>query len=329
MGRWSRFGLAVLVVLLLLVLCAGCGEEVWDGNGEELRPVPASTQRTIGAAVLTIRVLDRVAQTGGGGDAILVADSAASPPRHVLIDAGEGPVAAAYVEAAGIRTLDLMILTHAHSDHFGGMEAVLDRARVRIFAFNGQARALAAYNRLLERVRVEVDTVLVVEAVRVVRFGEGEGATRLVLLPPVSRYLSRDTNDGRELNDGSLGVRVERGGFTFFGAGDAESMANAWFVERFPAYLDVAVLKLGHHGSADATQPFWLDATTPEVALISANGTTHPHGSVIRMVEARGIELFCTPEHGMITIRADSMGRYAVATSRDPRRRCRPGSQAY
>ena len=325
-----------MLVLVLAGLLAACGPGQAPVPGRQEPPgaresaaagraEPADERATDpGPAALTITVL-RVTSTAGGGDAILVADSVATPPRHVLIDAGDDAAAARALRAAGIETLDLLVLTHAHHDHYGGMDGVLDAVQVRAFAFNGQVRSAVTYRRLLERVEREVPLVIVVDSVRRVRLGEGEHATTLTLIPPLPNHLGEDTSDGERLNEGSLAVRVERGGFSFLTTGDAEHAANRRFATLFPALVDVDVLKLGHHGSTDATDRGWLAATTPEVAIVSANGTTHPHAPVLALVRGLGIPLYCTPQHGAVRVRVAPDGAYSITTELPVDRECEPG----
>lgn len=314
-------------VAAVLVACAGGA----PSDGEErtaTRPEPPSAARVVDRPVLRVHVL-RVDAPAGGGDAILIADSTASPPRHVLVDAGNDGAAAGALRELDVPSLDLMVLTHAHHDHYGGMDDVLDAVPVRAFAFNGQARTAVTYLRLLGRVRDEVPRVMVVDsAVRRIRLGEGIDATTLVLLPPLSEHLARDTDDGESLNEGSLAVRIERGRFSFLTTGDAEHEANERFAAGFPERVDVDVLKVGHHGSSDATRPSWLDATTPAVAIVSANGTTHPHAGVLRMLRDRPADLYCTAQHGRISVHVARTGAFAVDTERAPDLRCQPGSDS-
>lgn len=315
----------IAALAALLLACDGAAD-TRDPNEARLRGLPATAERTVERPALLLHAL-RVSAPSGGGDAILVADSSAERARHVLIDAGDDASAARALGELGVTSLDLMVLTHAHHDHYGGMADVLDAVPVRTFAFNGQARSAVTYRRLLRRIDEEVRQVLVVESVRRVRLGQGIDATELVLLPPMDEFIGRDTDRSEPLNEGSLGVRVARGRFSFLSTGDAELRANRRFAAVFPEQVAVDVLKLGHHGSSDATQPFWLDATAPEAAIVSANGTTHPHGRVLELVRARGIDLYCTPQHGRVTIRVARAGDYAVRTAASPRLPCEPGSE--
>lgn len=310
---------------LVLVLCACAGVRAEGPPGPAVGQAPARSPPA-DTPVVRIHVL-AVDYRAGGGDAIVVADSSEARPRHVLIDAGDDGSAARALGELAVPSLDLLVLTHAHYDHYGGMDEVLDAVPVRTFAFGGQVRTAVTYRRLLERVREEVPRIIVVDSPRVVRLGAGADATVLRLLPPLARYLSEDTDRGERINEGSLGVRIERGEFSFLTTGDGEAEANRRFARAFPDEVDVTVLKLGHHGSTDATQPFWLDATSPEVAIVSANGTTHPHAAALRMVRGRGIALLCTPQHGRITVLVASGGRYDVVTERAATVRCRPGSE--
>ncbi len=296
------------------------------GGGAEARALAAGVAATDSAAPTPLIIhLLRVTSRSGGGDAILIADSTVAPARHLLIDAGDDGAAAAKLVELGVPSLDLMILTHAHHDHYGGMGAVLDAVPVRTFALNGQIRTAVTYRRLLGRIEREVPGIIVVDTIRRVRLGEGDSATVVTLIPPRAQDLGTDTDDGRRLNNGSLAVRIDRGHFSFLTTGDAQAEANRRFTNDFAEQVDVTVLKAGHHGAANGTQGFWLDATSPEVVLISANGTTHPHAEVLELISGRGIPVYCTPQHGRITLRVERSGAYAIQTREPAERRCEPG----
>lgn len=314
-----------VAAVLVLAACADPGAPA-DPGDDGLRDAPPSTVRTVSAPTLTVRVLQVASATGGGGDAVLVADSGGARPWYALVDAGGDGTAAAYVAAAGIDTLDLLVLTHAHSDHYGGLDDVARAVHVRRFVTNGQVRSAVTYQAMLAAVAAVSDTVIVPVVPWILPL---PGGGRVALLPPSPEHLQEDTDDGAEINDGSLGVRFDRGTFSYLGTGDGETGANQWFLAQAPTWIDVEALKVGHHGSADATQSWWLDAVSPRVALVSANGSTHPHGATLTLLESLTPDLFCTPDHGIITIRVNAAGEYSVRTAGDARRKCTVGSEAY
>jgi competence protein ComEC len=338
-----------LILHLSLLLLAGCAGGTGGGSGAHVEggtkaaqvsprvagegapdtpraAGPGAASDSIPPTALYVHLL-RVSSRSGGGDAILIADSTIAPARHILIDAGDDRAAAAQLAELGVSALDLVVLTHAHHDHYGGLGAVLHAVPVRVFASNGQVRTAVTYRRLLERIDSLVPAALVVDSLRTIRLGAGDSATVLTLIPPRPEDLATDTNDGRRLNNGSLAVRLDRGRFSFLTTGDAQVEANRRFANEFAELVDVAVLKAGHHGAANATQDFWLDAVSPEVVLISANGTTHPHTEALALIAARGIPIYCTPQHGRITLRVERDGDYAIQTREPAERRCEPGSE--
>ena len=322
----KRIRLPLLLTLIpVMTTCGGnAGSPTSPDPDDGLRDPPPATLRTVDDASLTIRVLQVKSATGGGGDAVLVADSAGASPWHALLDAGDGS-AAAYLAQAGIDTLDLMVLTHAHHDHYAGMPGVFAGVHVRRFAYNGQVRSAVTYDDVLELAWAQADTVLVPDEPWTVSL---PGGGHVVVMPPLNTWTGIDTDDGEELNEGSLAIRVEQGEFSFLTTGDGEAESNAHYRTSYPAWVDADAFKVGHHGSTDATDASWLDAVTPEVAIVSANGVSHPHGATLSWLSARTDDLYCTPEHGVVSLLVDAGGSYAVRTAQDPRIPCGPGTQA-
>lgn len=315
----------------------------------------ATAEREIGFSIVlagpvgtTIRVLDLGPNdAGGGGDAVLVADSADGAGFHILIDAGpagadgrDEDFVVDRLAALGIDTLEALVLSHAHADHFGGMDEVLAGVHVRRFVYNGQARGLSYYQQVLQVARARADTVIVPDSVLRLRLAPGDAGTEIVIIPPLDDYIDVYTDDGHELNEGSLGVLLRRAGeesFEMFLAGDGEVEANRrWRTDFAALTTDVDILKVGHHGANNAIfdngfsgRSLWMEHVDPEVALISANGTTHARLNALDYLLARrGLRTLCTNVHGEIVVRISSTGAYQVVPQTAPGAECEPGSEA-
>lgn len=237
----------------------------------------------------------------GQGDAILVLTR---PGATVLIDGGPreaGPVVVEYLRAQGIAEIDLVIATHPHEDHIGGLIAVLDAFPVRRLIDSGQPHTTRTFDDYLSRVERQV------EAGRMA-FETPEGqAVRLAsnvsltVLGPVNRMGS--------LNDGSVVCRLDFGQTSFLFTGDAEAAAEAALLSR-GANLRADVLKVGHHGSSTSTGPAFLSAVSPSHAVISAgagNAYGHPTPQTLERLAAAGARIYRTDLGGHLVFVTDGL----------------------
>jgi beta-lactamase superfamily II metal-dependent hydrolase len=304
----------------------------------------AFTVTFTGERLLIVRLFDLGDnESGGGGDAILLTDSTAIGMRHALIDAGpQGPDAsnpgyvAQRLQTMGVSQLDFVQLTHAHSDHYAGLSQVLNGVAVGWFVYNGQQRAnIGGYQTVLSTANARADTVVVPAAVTDLPFGYEPGAAKV--LPPLPTYLGNSNASGDELNEGSLGTSLRRGTFSMFFTGDGEVEANARWRTSFAALTGgVTALKVGHHGANNAVfdngfsgPSAWLAHTAPRVAVISANGRSHPRQNALNAILGRPTtETYCTSVHGDIAIRVLDSGEYTVTVQRNGGNNCEPGTEA-
>lgn len=235
----------------------------------------------------------------GQGDATLVR----SPEgKTALIDAGPDDRIVRQLERLGLDSLDLVVASHAHADHIGGMEAVLRKFPVRYFMDNGVPYTTPTYRALMREV-VRSDVVYLQAVARTIELG----ALRLSILPPLP--------DGEGQNDRSLGIIVEYGEFRALLPGDSEIRGLNHFLAL--GVPKVAVLKAAHHGSRDAVTPAWLMATAPDVVVISCgkdNAYGHPHPRALRYYEAKAQEVYRTDRDGEVSLRAAADGGFMVRT---------------
>lgn len=233
----------------------------------------------------------------GQGDAILVQTPGG---RNVLVDGGPDPTA--IVDALGRRLpfwrrhLDLVVLTHPHDDHLVGLTEVVARYEVTQVlepGFPASSPAVARWEQVLREKRVPRTLA---RAGQQVDLGDG---VRLEVLHPAERFLEGTPDDG---NNNSVVLRLSRGEQTVLLLGDAVQDAQRSILARW--HLGPAtVLKVPHHGAADALDDEFLAATAPRLAVISVglrNRFGHPAAPTL--AQLRGAQLYRTDLNGSIEV---------------------------
>jgi beta-lactamase superfamily II metal-dependent hydrolase len=232
----------------------------------------------------------------GQGDSILVR----SPEgKTALIDAGPGHNVVAALRKQGITSLDLLVLSHHHADHYGGMADVVKQFKPRVFLATNSSHTTSSYLKLLETVRdANVRAIQPGEAPRKI----GLGSLVLTVFP-------QPPDDPKDENDNSIGLRLDYGDFSALLTGDSQAKARAYWLKECPSLLkDVTILKLAHHGSRNGTDARWLDLSRPELAVASLGATNdygHPHAQTLSLLERRRIPLLRTDLDGTISIVSD------------------------
>jgi len=295
------------------------GPSVQDNARETIAP-PASARE------LVVRVLDV-----GQGDAILIQNGGST----VLVDGGpERRALARWLDVLHVPdTLDAVILTHAHGDHFGGLRELFSPRRrmvVRTFwwngdnppnlADNGLPDTLAAHARARSTVVRDADDACASFAdVCTIAF---EGGARLHVLRPMGSSETLDENDR------SIALKLvgpDSASFTMWLAGDAEHDEIRWFqtaagYRRSPG-MRADVLKANHHGSCDGVSDLYLDVVRPSLVVASLgaqNDYGHMHAQAKAAYARHGIPWYRTDQNGTITIRSPGTpgGGYTVTVER-------------
>ena len=222
------------------------------------------------------------------GDAAAVMDCGSS---NSFIRAGE--VAVQQLESMGIRRLDAVIVSHFHADHTNGLVTLLQRVPVETLYLPDMEDEYGVRERLEALAGSMGIDVVPVRTLRRIPFGRGT----LTIFPPVGVG---------DMNEQGLSVLASAGPFDALITGDMAGATERALAERY-ALPDVEVLVVSHHGSAGSSDADFLDAISPETAVISvgANDYGHPSPQAILRLTGAGAEIYRTDVNGTVRISAE------------------------
>ncbi len=235
------------------------------------------------------------------GKSMLVDTGGFAGPRggeRTRLDPGED-VVSPYLWYRGVRRLDVVAISHFHTDHCGGLRAVMRNFRPKELWVGG----------IPQEMKAEVQQWAEESGTRVRQLRKGErlklGGVEFEALAPLQELPDRPVS-----NNDSLVLRARYGRHAFLLTGDIEKSVERQLVDS-GAELGAQVLKVAHHGSARSNLAEFLDAVNPAVALISAAGSDWmrlPSEKVVEALRARKALVLRTDRDGLIWVRSD--GRY-------------------
>ncbi len=245
------------------------------------------------AGTLQVEVLDV-----GQGDSLLLRSPAG---KTVLIDGGTGKRnVVRMLEVRDITKLDLIIATHNHADHIGGLDEVLEALPVSNFVDGGIPHTTETYLKIVQLIEQKNIGYKAVRGGQVFRLDDG---ITINILGPDEPLLSGTRSD---LNSNSVIARVDHGENCFLLMGDAELETEHRVMAKGLAECDV--LKVAHHGSAYATSKEFLEAVKPTWAAISVgrnNRYKHPAPTTLGRIEKSGATVLRTDLHGRVLFESD------------------------
>ncbi len=239
----------------------------------------------------------------GQGDCIFVE---LPEQKCMLIDCGEYEYAdtvTEYIKKLGYTAIDYVVATHPHTDHMGGMSAIIKEFELANFYMPDAAHDTDQFDKMLDAVANSGCNAEYAYAGKTIF--DYSGAKAVFLAPYGKNY--------KDLNDYSAVLKLTYKDSSFIFTGDAEENSEKRMLAN-GVDLQADVLKCGHHGSSSSTTESFFKEVNPKYAVITAgknNSYGHPHIETIALLEHYNVEYYRTDECGTVIISTDGKS-YAV-----------------
>lgn len=206
-------------------------------------------------------------------------------PRYGTGFTAASAVLLPFLRYRGIRSVDTLVISHADNDHIGGLETLRDAFPV--------ARTISS----------RLDKVSDANECFAGQFWQYDQTKFTVISPQV------DTPSGS--NNLSCVIMMEHYGTKILLSGDIEKQVERFLVRNAKDSLDADILLVPHQGSKTSSTEGFVNAVSPQMAMLAAgykNHYGHPHPSVVKRYQSKGIELLSTIDDGSILLKVNSQG---------------------
>ncbi len=214
----------------------------------------------------------------------------------MVIDAGnneDGPYVVDYLKRQGVETIELMVASHAHEDHIGGLDDVIKSFEIKTIIDSGEIKDSKTYQDYMKAAK-ESNAVILNDDNRQFEINE---FLKVEII---------EAMDGREnTNNNSVIVKVTFKEKSFLFTGDLEEDIEDRILTK---NISADVFKAAHHGSSTSNSDMFLRRVQPALVIISAGANNkygHPHTEAIERLMKQTKELFGTWENGNIIVKTD------------------------
>ena len=298
---------AYLSLMLLLSGCASSVSQAVQGGANAVSSLAAS-DKNLQVTMLNV----------GQADATLIQYKG----QNMLIDTGDVDSRDELVkdlQAKGVKTLDIVLITHPHGDHMGGMAALFKAFTIKQLYDNGQSANTAMYKNYLKNIKAKQIPYKALKKGDTITLG---GDVKFAVLSP-SEPFTKDNTPGVSAsgltNDNSVVCKMTYGDFSIMFTGDAQKEVEDKLLQDYKGdALQATILKVGHHGSKTSSSPAFVKAVAPKAATISCgvnNQYQFPHKPTLDTLQKNKVDVYRTDKNGSITITSDGKS-YSITKER-------------
>ena len=282
----KRFALAAIGVAALITAA------LWLSLAQ---PTPKVHPGTLEMTAIDVGQGDSILLATPQGKLLLVDAGGPVGEQHTQLDFGED-VVSPYLWSRGISHLDAIAITHGHSDHIGGMRAVINNFRPQEL-WIGTVPPSEALSLVLRDAQHQ--------GTAIVHYFQGDsfdfGGTQVRVLAPTRGYITST----QPRNNDSLVLHVTYQDSSILLEGDAEKRIEEQIAAQQP---QADLLKVAHHGAITSSTPELLQAVKPRMAVISVgdrNTFGHPRIEVLQRLQDLGVPTYRTDLDGAVTFYLD------------------------
>lgn len=301
MKKWNKaFSCLAALCLALMVLLGGCGTSTTQGSGTQRASAATVTDSDKALHVSMLNV--------GQADATLIQYKG----KNMLIDTGDVDSRDALVKQLKdkkVKTLDVVLITHPHGDHLGGMAALFKAFQIKQIYDNRQAANTAMYKNYLKNIKTKNIAYKALKKGDTITLGDD---VKFAVLSPGKPFTKENTQGVSEsglTNDNSIVCKMTYGTFSIMFTGDAQKEVEEQLLKNYKgAELQANVLKIGHHGSKTSSSPAFVAAVKPADATISCgvnNQYKFPHKPTLDTLKKYHVNVYRTDKDGIISIISD------------------------